>query len=157
MSIQIPSRVLAPASLSAIAIARTADLGGLAAVVVPYDEFGVDPLVLGAHLLRNTRYVEVFVGLEPWVATPQYAAKVSASLQRFSHGRLGWYFATDSPEVETFLATARSFWASTDGLPTGLSTHPFPQVLRGEVEGLIDVRGEVSEVLRLGEQEGTHV
>lgn len=111
------------------ALARAADLAGLAGVIVPFDLQGPESLVTAAGLLRATRHVEVSAGLQPWIATPQYTAKLSASLQRFSGGRLGWYFEDEDAEAERFVATAEDFWQRPDGLPEVLSEHAFPLVL----------------------------
>ncbi|WP_034261080.1 LLM class flavin-dependent oxidoreductase [Actinospica robiniae] len=111
------------------ALARAADLAGLAGVIVPFDPQGPESLVTAAGLLRTTRHVEVSAGLRPWIATPQYTAKLSASLQRFSGGRLGWYFEDGNAETEQFVTTAEEFWQRPDGLPEVLSEHAFPLVL----------------------------
>jgi alkanesulfonate monooxygenase len=75
--------------------ARAADLAGLAGLVVPFDPDGVESLVSAAGALRATRHARVTAEFHPAVATPVYAAKLSASLQRFSAGRLGWKLAVD--------------------------------------------------------------
>jgi alkanesulfonate monooxygenase SsuD/methylene tetrahydromethanopterin reductase-like flavin-dependent oxidoreductase (luciferase family) len=85
----------------------------------------------------------VSAGLEPWIATPQYAAKLSASLQRFSGGRLNWYFDAEGAETAAFLGTAEEFWQRPDGLPEVLSEHAFPLVLIGGSPSCarLDLRG----------------
>ncbi len=75
--------------------ARGADLAGLAGLVVPFDTEGAESLVTAAGALRATRHLRVTAEFHPAVATPVYAAKLSASLQRFSAGRLGWKLAVD--------------------------------------------------------------
>jgi alkanesulfonate monooxygenase SsuD/methylene tetrahydromethanopterin reductase-like flavin-dependent oxidoreductase (luciferase family) len=110
------------------ALATAADLAGLAGVLVPFDARGPESLVTAAGLLRATRHIDVLAGLRPWIATPQYTAKLSASLQRFSGGRFGWYFDADDAETTAFVATAEAFWQSPDGLPEVLSAHAFPRV-----------------------------
>ncbi|MBS2552126.1 LLM class flavin-dependent oxidoreductase [Catenulispora sp. NL8] len=125
-----------------LALAKAADLAGLASVVVPYDRQGPEPLVTAAALLRATRHVTVFAGVQPWIATPQYAAKVSASLQRFSGGRFGWYLDGDA-ESAAFAQTAGDFWRRPDGLPEVLSEHAFPAVVLAGASGTahLDVAG----------------
>lgn len=124
-------------------LARAADLAGLAGVLVPFDLDGPESLVTAAALLRVTRHLEVAAGLQPWIATPQYAAKLSASLQRFSGGRLAWYFDHDDAESAAFTATAEKFWQSPDGLDDVLSAHAFPRVtLAGSpATARLDLRG----------------
>ncbi|GAB2855986.1 hypothetical protein GCM10022221_64500 [Actinocorallia aurea] len=75
--------------------ARAADLAGLAGLVVPFDPEGVESLVSAAGALRATRHARVAAEFHPAVTTPVYAAKLSASLQRFSAGRLDWKIAVD--------------------------------------------------------------
>ena len=125
-----------------VALARAADLAGLSGVVVPFDPDGPEPLVTAAALLRVTRHVSVFAGIQPWIATPQYTAKLSATLQRFSGGRFGWYLADDA-ESAAFTQTAREFWHSAEGLPDVLSEHTFPQVsVAGQAgSALLDIAG----------------
>ncbi|ROO87014.1 luciferase-like monooxygenase [Actinocorallia herbida] len=75
--------------------AKAADLAGLAGLVVPFDPEGVESLVSAAGALRATRHARVTAEFHPAVTTPVYAAKLSASLQRFSAGRLDWKIAVD--------------------------------------------------------------
>jgi len=125
-----------------LALAKAADLAGLSGIVVPHDSEGPEPLVTAAGLLRATRHVTVFAGIQPWIATPQYTAKLSASLQRFSGGRFGWYL-DDTAESAAFVDTARDFWHRPDGLPDVLSEHPFPHVATAGESGTahLDVAG----------------
>lgn len=146
---------------SALALARAADLAGLAGVLVPFDPDGPEALVTAAALLRATRHIEVVAGFHTGIATPQYTAKLSASLQRFSGGRLGWHLAADDPGREEFVATAREFWHAPDGLPKPLSDTAFPRVYIGGADGrgsrsFVEVGHDPGEVFRLGEQEAIH-
>lgn len=136
-----------------LALAKAADLAGLAGVVVPHDPDGPEPLVTAAALLRATRHVTVFAEIQPWIATPQYAAKLSASLQRFSGGRFGWYVGDDIESV-AFVGTARDFWRRADGLPDVLSKHPFPEVAvagTGISKTFVSVGHDPGEIYRIGE------
>ncbi|MCX4090869.1 LLM class flavin-dependent oxidoreductase [Nocardia sp. alder85J] len=147
---------------SALALARAADLAGLAGVLVPFDPDGPESLVTAAALLRATRYVEIVAGIHSGIATPQYAAKLSASLQRFSGGRLGWHLAADDPGRAEFVAVAREFWHSPQGLPKPLSDNPFPALYLGGVDGrgtagFVEVDHDPGEVYRLGEKESARV
>ncbi|GAB0103934.1 hypothetical protein JMUB6875_29080 [Nocardia sp. JMUB6875] len=140
---------------SALALARAADLAGLAGVLVPFDPEGPETLVTAAALLRATRYIEVIAEFHSGIATPQYTAKLSASLQRFSGGRLGWKLPDDDPERERFVKVARDFWHSPEGLPKPLSDTPFPNVY-ADSSGFVEVGHDPGEVFRLGEKESAH-
>jgi len=70
--------------------AAVAELAGLGGAFVPFRPDGLDPLVTAAGLLRRTSRVQVTAELHPATATPVYAAKLSASLQRFHANRLAW-------------------------------------------------------------------
>ncbi|MQY27561.1 LLM class flavin-dependent oxidoreductase [Nocardia aurantia] len=151
-----------PPERSALALARAADLAGLAGVLVPFDPEGPESLVTAAALLRATRYVQVVAGFHSGATTPQYAAKLSASLQRFSGGRFGWHLEAGDPDRERFVAVAREFWHSPDGLPKPLSDNPFPAVYVGGIDGrgtpgFVEVGPDPGEVFRLGEKESAHV
>ncbi|MCW2876464.1 MAG: Alkanesulfonate monooxygenase [Sphaerisporangium sp.] len=80
--------------------AETATVGG---ALVPFDPGGEESLVVAAGLLRHSRHLRVVAGFHPGIATPVYAAKFSASLQRFTGNRLGWQL-----EVDLDPAVARS-------------------------------------------------
>lgn len=80
-----------PAGRSAVA----ADLAGLAGALVPFDPGGQESLTVAANVLRRTRHLRVVAGFHTAASTPVYAAKLSASLQRFAAGRLGWRLAVD--------------------------------------------------------------
>ncbi|MER6509602.1 LLM class flavin-dependent oxidoreductase [Nonomuraea sp. NPDC001636] len=80
-----------PAGRAAVA----ADLSGWAGALSPFDPAGQESLTVAANALRRTRHLRVVAEFHPAVATPVYAAKLSASLQRFSAGRLGWRLAVD--------------------------------------------------------------
>ncbi|GAA2214013.1 hypothetical protein GCM10009850_094770 [Nonomuraea monospora] len=104
----LPTRTPAPAGLPAFVTdvrpvladpagraAVAADLSGWAGALVPFDPDGQESLTVAANALRRTRHLRVVAEFHPAVATPVYAAKLSASLQRFSAGRLGWRLAVD--------------------------------------------------------------
>ncbi|WP_131742856.1 LLM class flavin-dependent oxidoreductase [Actinomadura roseirufa] len=74
---------------------RAAEIVGFHGALAPYDPGGEESLVVTAGLLRASRWLRGVAGLHPAAATPVYAAKVSASLQRFSAGRLDWRLAVD--------------------------------------------------------------
>ncbi|RJL35575.1 LLM class flavin-dependent oxidoreductase [Bailinhaonella thermotolerans] len=104
----LPTRSPAPADLPAFVTdvrpepadpargaAVAADLSGWAGALVPFDPDGHESLTVAAGALRHTRHLRVIAEFHPAAATPVYAAKLSASLQRFSAGRLGWRLAVD--------------------------------------------------------------
>ncbi|MDL4776490.1 LLM class flavin-dependent oxidoreductase [Actinomadura xylanilytica] len=76
-------------------IGRAAEIAGFHGVSVPFDPAGEESLVVTAGLLRQSRWLRGTAGFHPGVATPVYAAKVAASLQRFTGGRLDWRLAID--------------------------------------------------------------
>jgi alkanesulfonate monooxygenase len=76
-------------------VGRAAELAGLDGALVPFDPCGGESLVVAAALLRDSRRIEVIAEFHPGIATPVYAAKLSASLQRYTGGRLGWRLAVD--------------------------------------------------------------
>lgn len=112
--------------------ARAAEVAALDGVVVPFDLTGDDALVVAAGALRASRWQHVVAEIHPVQATPVYAAKLSASLQRFSHERFGWSLVTETDETtaramgdrvepgerldraDEFLTVARGVWESED-------------------------------------------
>ncbi|WP_326644444.1 LLM class flavin-dependent oxidoreductase [Streptosporangium sp. NBC_01755] len=107
---------------------RAAELAGLSGALVPFDPEGQESLVVAAGLLRDSRHLRVIAEFHPGIATPVYLAKLSASLQRFSADRLGWWLTVDlNPAVartegdfligdsryaraEEFLTVAKGVW-----------------------------------------------
>lgn len=78
-------------------IGRAAEVGGFGGVLVPFDARGEESLVVSGSLLRHSRWLTVAAEFHAAAATPVYAAKLSASWQRFSAGRLDWRLAVDLP------------------------------------------------------------
>lgn len=104
-------------------IVDAAELAGLDGVVAPFDPEGFESWVVSGAALRATRHLAVNVEFEPTFGSPVYAAKVSTTLQRLSHGRLSWRLAavdvsTDQHDLhaekyrraEEFLTVARAVW-----------------------------------------------
>jgi alkanesulfonate monooxygenase len=85
------------------ATARAARLTGLDGVYVPFDPNGLESLVLAGALLRESAALGVTAEFHPAIASPVYAAKLTASAQRFSGSRLSWRLL-----VELDHATARA-------------------------------------------------
>ncbi|MFQ6394344.1 LLM class flavin-dependent oxidoreductase [Nocardia sp. KC 131] len=84
-------------------VVHAAELSGLDGVLAPYDPLGEESWIVTGGALRATRHARVVVEFQPAFGTPVYAAKVSTTLQRISHGRLAWRIA-----VETDAADARA-------------------------------------------------
>ncbi|MEV4183842.1 LLM class flavin-dependent oxidoreductase [Streptosporangium canum] len=126
-------------------IGRAAEIAGFHGALAPFDPEGDESLVVAAGLLRQSRRLRTVAGFHPGIATPVYAAKVSASLQRFSGDRLDWRLAVDlDPAVaraqgdflrgpdryaraEEFLTVAKGVWSEEDYTYEGR----FYQVLAG--------------------------
>ncbi len=71
-------------------VGRAAEIAGLHGVLAADDPSGEEPWTVAAGALRHSRHLRVITEFSPSFATPVYAAKVSATLQRFTGGRLGW-------------------------------------------------------------------
>ena len=112
-------------------IVLAAELSGLDGVLAPYDPLGEESWIVGGGALRDTRHARVIVEFQPAFGTPVYAAKVSATLQRLSAGRLAWRIQVETDEADArargdrvtgadryaraaeFLAVARGVWNET--------------------------------------------
>ena len=77
------------------ATARAAQLTGLDGVCVPFDPDGLESLVVAGGLLRESSTLQVTAEFHPAVANPVYAAKLTASAQRYAANRLSWRLAID--------------------------------------------------------------
>ncbi|MFD6392321.1 LLM class flavin-dependent oxidoreductase [Nocardia sp. NPDC060259] len=113
-------------------IVGAAELNGFDGVLAPYDPHGEESWIVAAAALRTTRYAQVTVEFQPAFGTPVYAAKISATLQRHSAGRLNWRLAVDTDAEEArargdlvdgaeryrraaeFLTVARGVWNETE-------------------------------------------
>lgn len=130
-------------------VSRAAELGGLAGVYVPYDPLGEESLVVSGSIGRDSRHLEVVAGFPAGIATPVYAAKLSATLQRAFGGRLGWRLEVDLDErvqrtqgdfvtgadryarAAEFLTVAKAVWHGRDVDFTGR----FYEVVKGGFGG----------------------
>jgi alkanesulfonate monooxygenase len=72
-------------------------------VYVPFAADGLESLVVAGGLLRESTTMQVTAEFHPAIASPVYAAKLAASLQRYSASRLGWRLLIDLDQ-----ATARA-------------------------------------------------
>ncbi|MFF0492167.1 LLM class flavin-dependent oxidoreductase [Nocardia sp. NPDC004068] len=98
-------------------IVDAAELAGLDGVLAPYDPLGEESWIVAGGALRATRHARVIVEFPTDFGTPVYAAKISATLQRLSAGRLGWRLAMDADTADDryaraaeFLDVARGVW-----------------------------------------------
>ena len=116
-------------------VVLAAELSGLDGVVVPYDPQGEESWVVAGSALRRTRHLRVGVEFHPAFGTPVYAAKLSATLQRLSNGRLDWRLRVDTDDADAaargdrvagadryrraaeFLTVARGVWNEDQVLP----------------------------------------
>ena len=88
---------------------QAAQLTGFDGVYVPFAADGLESLVVAGGLLRASATVQVTAEFHPAIASPVYAAKLTASAQRYSASRLAWRLLVELDE-----ATAR---ANGDFLP----------------------------------------
>ncbi|MEU4311451.1 LLM class flavin-dependent oxidoreductase [Nocardia sp. NPDC024068] len=116
-------------------VVLAAELSGLDGVVVPYDPEGEESWVVAGSALRQTRHLRVGVEFHPAFGTPVYAAKLSATLQRLSNGRLDWRLRVETDAADAaargdrvggadryrraaeFLTVARGVWNEEQVLP----------------------------------------
>lgn len=109
---------------------RAAQLTGLDGVYVPFAADGLESLVVAGGLLRGSSTVQVTAEFHPAIASPVYAAKLAASLQRYSASRLGWRLRIDLdqatarahgdflpeqdryPRAAEFLTVAKGVWST---------------------------------------------
>jgi len=76
-------------------ITRAAAVAGFSGVFVPFDPEGEDSWIVSAALAREIPRLAFVTEFPPTFGTPVYAAKMSATFQRFSGGRLGWKLAVE--------------------------------------------------------------
>jgi alkanesulfonate monooxygenase len=119
------------------ATARAAQLTGLDGVYVPFDTGGLESLVVAGGLLRESSTLQVTAGFHPAVTNPVYAAKLTASAQRYAASRLSWRLVIDLDRAVAraqgdfldaddryaraaeFLTVARGVWAAHDDGTSG--------------------------------------
>ncbi|MGV9307631.1 LLM class flavin-dependent oxidoreductase [Nonomuraea sp. NPDC004354] len=107
-------------------VGRAAELAGYTGAYAPFDPEGEESLVIAAGLLRQTRYLRLLAGFHPGIATPVYAAKVAASLQRFSGDRLDWRI-----DVDLDPAVARAHGDFTEGADRYARAEEFLTIAKG--------------------------
>ncbi|WP_171064036.1 LLM class flavin-dependent oxidoreductase [Actinomadura soli] len=130
-------------------VGRAAEVTGFDGVVAPFAPDAEESLVVVAGLLRHNRWIHGVAGFHPGVGTPVYAAKLSASLQRFTEDRFGWWPVVDLPpatarahgdflegpdryaRADEFLSIAKGVWEHEDYTYEGR----FFQVLAGGFQG----------------------
>ena len=97
---------------------------------MPFAADGLESLVMAGGLLRGSSTVQVTAEFHPAIASPVYAAKLAASLQRYSASRLGWRLLIDLdqatarahgdwlpeqdryPRAAEFLTVAKGVWST---------------------------------------------
>jgi len=138
-------------------VARAVEAGGFDGALVPFDAEGDDPWIAATAVARATRRLAVIVEFATTFGTPVYAAKMAATFQRFSHGRLSLKpVLGDQPvpratvvtpgedpfdRVHEYLEIGRGLWEGTNysydgkifevagsGLIPPLRTYPAPHV-----------------------------
>jgi alkanesulfonate monooxygenase len=111
-------------------VARAAQLAGFDGLRVPFDPDGLESLVLAGGLLREAPAAEVTAEFHPAIGSPVYAAKLTASAQRFAASRLSWQLVVElAPSIARaqgdflplderyaraaeFLTVAKGVWAT---------------------------------------------
>ena len=69
--------------------------GGFDGLLIPFDPEGDESWIVATVAARATRWARTILELAEGGTTPVYAAKLSATLQRASGGRLDWKLAVD--------------------------------------------------------------
>ncbi|NYE26340.1 LLM class flavin-dependent oxidoreductase [Pigmentiphaga litoralis] len=75
-------------------VAKACELAGFDGALVPSSLVSDEPLMVAAALARETRTLRFMTAFQPGFITPAYAAKMGATLQRISGGRLEWNVIT---------------------------------------------------------------
>ena len=119
------------------AATRAAQLTGLDGVYIPFDPESLESLVVAGSLLRESSTLQVTAEFHPAIASPVYAAKLTASAQRYAANRLSWRLLVDlDPAVARaqgdfldaayryaraaeFLTVAKGVWAAGRGSAAG--------------------------------------
>lgn len=97
-------------------IARGAEAVGLDGVWAPHDDQGLDAWVSATAIARETRRLTLIVDFNSAFGSPVYAAKMTATAQRFSNARFEWSLSDQVGEEaqtardEEFLAVASGVW-----------------------------------------------
>ncbi|RKS78859.1 alkanesulfonate monooxygenase [Actinomadura pelletieri DSM 43383] len=130
-------------------VGRAAEVTGFDGIVAPFTSDAEESLVVVAGLLRDSRWIHGVAGFHPALGTPVYAAKLSASLQRFTGDRFGWWPVVDLPtavarahgdflegpdryaRADEFLTIAKGVWDHEDYTYEGR----FFQVFAGGFQG----------------------
>jgi len=69
-------------------VARAAEISGFDGALIPSFPDSEDPWVIASSIARHTKTLRFMIAYQPCWLDPLYAAKMSASLQRLSGGRL---------------------------------------------------------------------
>ncbi len=75
-------------------VAQACEISGFDGVLVPSSLPSDEPLIVAAALSRETRTLRFMTAFQPGFITPAYAAKMGATMQRISGGRIEWNVIT---------------------------------------------------------------
>ncbi len=75
-------------------VAHAVEMAGFEGALVPSAIVSDEPLMVAAALARETRTLRMMTAFQPGFIAPAYAAKMGATLQRISNGRLEWNIIT---------------------------------------------------------------
>lgn len=95
-------------------IARAVELTGFDGLAISNDPAGEEPLIVAAVLLRSVRRLKLVPTITSALGSAVYVAKMAASFQRFSGGRLGWNLALGDDglhaRLDELLTVATGVW-----------------------------------------------
>jgi len=139
-------------------VARAAELSGFDGVVIPQSDAGEEPLIVAGSLAREVRRIRLAPQLPAHFLSAVYAAKIAASFQRLTAGRLvlnfvagahqpgdwhghGWSEAEQIARLDEFLTVFKGVWDAgpftyegqyyevlNGGFQPPLNGQPFPQI-----------------------------
>ena len=131
-------------------IARAAELSGFDGLQIEHDPLGDESWVIASYLARDTRRIQLVTQFEASWGSPVYAAKNTATFQRYTGGRQAW-FLLPGPAAEVRRRAADPV-ADADVLPR---IDEFLEVARGVLTGApYTFKGRFFEVFEGGFREG---
>jgi alkanesulfonate monooxygenase len=77
-----------------VQVAAAAEIAGFDGALIPSDITSDEPWLIAAAIARETRRLRLMPAFQPGFIQPAYAAKMAATLQRISNGRLEWNIIT---------------------------------------------------------------
>jgi alkanesulfonate monooxygenase len=116
-------------------VARAAEASGFYGALLVNFPHTDEPWVTAASLAAETRTLRFMVAFQPGFLNPVYAARMAASLQRSSGGRLVYARTTEFLDVHKgvwgtrpFDFEGRFFQVEGGSLPATLAAQPFPEI-----------------------------